>query len=177
VLANLRALLSVSLQLGGGRYATPYAFVRALKAGGVLAPAAVNPWRAPAHHSRCKAWRRRRAAAGHRHAERNAETWCAGGLAGEAAWPNKFVFSPARASTACVVPTLDAERMERQREELNALYVADAARHTLAISSIEPYRARSAVGGSVSPIWRPSHAVGSCRERAAPPRLTSMCFI
>ena len=43
VLANLRALLGVSLQLGGGRYATPYAFVRALKAGGVLAPAAVNP--------------------------------------------------------------------------------------------------------------------------------------
>ncbi|WP_296444610.1 UvrD-helicase domain-containing protein, partial [Rhodoferax sp. UBA5149] len=43
VLANLRALLGVSLQLGGGRFATPYAFVRALKAGGVLAPAAVNP--------------------------------------------------------------------------------------------------------------------------------------
>ena len=32
--------------------------------------------------------------------------------------------------------------MERQREELNALYVAlTRARHTLAISSIEPYRA------------------------------------
>ena len=35
VLANLRALLGAALQLDGGRYATPYAFVRALKAGGV----------------------------------------------------------------------------------------------------------------------------------------------
>ena len=42
VLANLRALLTVSLQLGGGRFTTPYGLVRALKAGGVRAPAAVN---------------------------------------------------------------------------------------------------------------------------------------
>ncbi len=40
------------------------------------------------------------------------------------------------------MPTLEAERLERLREELNALYVAlTRARHTLAISSIEPYRA------------------------------------
>ena len=37
------ALLGVALQMSGGRFVTPYAFVRALKAGGVLAPAAVNP--------------------------------------------------------------------------------------------------------------------------------------
>jgi ATP-dependent helicase/nuclease subunit A len=37
---------------------------------------------------------------------------------------------------------LQAETTERQREELNALYVAvTRARHTLAVSSIEPYRA------------------------------------
>ena len=42
VLANLRALLTASLQLAGGRYATPYAFVRALKAGGVRAPASMD---------------------------------------------------------------------------------------------------------------------------------------
>ena len=43
VLANLRALLEATLQVGGGRYATPYAFVRALKAGGVQAPARLAP--------------------------------------------------------------------------------------------------------------------------------------
>ena len=32
VLANLRALLSAALQIDGGRFVTPYAFVRALKA-------------------------------------------------------------------------------------------------------------------------------------------------
>ena len=43
MLSNLRAVLGAALQVGGGRYATPYAFVRALKAGGLKAPAAVNP--------------------------------------------------------------------------------------------------------------------------------------
>jgi len=43
VLSNLRSLLSNALQFNGGRYATPYAFVRALKAGGLQAPASVNP--------------------------------------------------------------------------------------------------------------------------------------
>jgi ATP-dependent helicase/nuclease subunit A len=38
VLANLRALLSAALQHDGGRYLTPYAFVRAMKKGGVRAP-------------------------------------------------------------------------------------------------------------------------------------------
>ena len=39
VLVNLRAVLSAALQLDGARYATPYVLVRALKAGGVKAPA------------------------------------------------------------------------------------------------------------------------------------------
>ena len=42
---------------------------------------------------------------------------------------------------ACAVETLAVETVERQREELNALYVAlTRTRHTLAISSITPYR-------------------------------------
>jgi ATP-dependent helicase/nuclease subunit A len=62
---------------------------------------------------------------------------------GEAEWPQKFVFLASETQPpACAIPALDAERLERQREELNALYVAlTRARHTLAISSIEPYRA------------------------------------
>jgi len=145
VLVNLRALLTASLQMAGGRYATPYGFVRALKAGGVRAPAAVNPQAlrlltihgakgleadsvllldtdAPAHR---------------------AETM--GVLVdwpGEAACPVKFVFLASESQPpACAVPTLEAEQLERQREELNALYVAlTRARQTLVISSIAPYR-------------------------------------
>src|SRR5665647_3011532 len=48
VLANLTALLQVSLQLGGGRFATPYAFERAHKGIGRGQPAGG----APAHRSR-----------------------------------------------------------------------------------------------------------------------------
>jgi len=146
VLANLRALLGVSLQLGGGRYATPYAFVRALKAGGVLAPAAVNPLavRLLTIHGAKGLEASAVLLLDTDAPERNAETM--GVLLdwpGEDAWPKKFVFLTSESNPpACVVPTLDAERVERQREELNALYVAlTRARHTLAISSIEPYRA------------------------------------
>ena len=146
VLANLRALLGVSLQLGGGRYATPYAFVRALKAGGVLAPAAVNPLavRLLTVHGAKGLEAQAVLLLDTDTPERNADTM--GVLVdwpGEAEWPTKFVFLASESHPpACAVPTLDAERVERQREELNALYVAlTRARHTLAISSIEPYRA------------------------------------
>ncbi len=145
VLANLRSLLAVSLQLNGGRYATPYAFVRALKAGGVLAPAALNAQAvrlltvhgAKGLEAQCVLLLDSDAA------QRNADTmsvlidW-----PGESAWPHKFVFlASENHPPACAVATLAAERLERQREELNALYVAlTRARNTLVISSIEPYR-------------------------------------
>jgi ATP-dependent helicase/nuclease subunit A len=146
VLTNLRSLLGVSLQMGGGRFATPYAFVRALKAGGVLAPAAVNP-------SAVRLLTIHGAKGLEAHSvllldtdtpERNAETM--GVLVdwpGEATRPEKFVFLASESQPpACAVPTLVAERLERQREELNALYVAlTRARHTLVISSIEAHRA------------------------------------
>ena len=146
VLANLRALLGVALQLGGGRYATPYAFVRALKAGGVLAPAAVNPLavRLLTIHGAKGLEAETVMLLDTDTPERSADTM--GVLVdwpGEAEWPKKFVFLASESQPpACAMPALDAERLERQREELNALYVAlTRARHTLAISSIEPYRA------------------------------------
>ncbi len=145
VLANLRALLGVALQLSGGRYVTPYAFVRTLKAGGVLAPAAVNPLavRLLTIHGAKGLEAPVVLLLDTDTPERNAETM--GVLVdwpGEAAWPQQFVFLASESQPpACAVPTLEAERLERQREELNALYVAlTRARHTLAISSIEPYR-------------------------------------
>ena len=146
VLANLRALMGVSLQLGGGRFVTPYAFVRALKAGGVLAPATVNPLavRLLTIHGAKGLEARVVMLLDTDTPERNADTM--GVLVdwpGADAWPKKFVFLASESNPpACAVPALDAERLERLREELNALYVAlTRARDTLVVSSIEPYRA------------------------------------
>ncbi len=145
VLANLRTLLAVALQLGGGRYATPYAFVRALKSGGVLAPATVNPLavRLLTIHGAKGLEAHTVLLLDTDTPQRNADTM--GVLIdwpGEAEHPTKFVFLVSETQPpACAVSALDAERTERQREELNALYVAlTRARHTLAFSSIEPYR-------------------------------------
>ena len=146
VLANLRALLGAALQIGGGRFATPYALVRALKAGGVRAPAAVNP-----QAVRLLTVHGAKGLEAHSvllldtdTPPRNADSmtvlvdW-----PGEAAAPQSFVFLASEGQPpASAVALLAAERQERQREELNALYVAlTRARQTLAISSIVPYRA------------------------------------
>ena len=145
VLANLRALLTASLQVDRGRYATPYGFVRDLKAGGVLAPAAVNPQalRLLTIHGAKGLEADTVLLLDTDAPAQRAETM--GVLVdwpGEAECPAKFVFLASESRPpACVVPTLDAERLERQREELNALYVAvTRARRTLVISSVAPYR-------------------------------------
>lgn len=148
VLANLRALLSASLQLDGGRYATPYAFVRALKAGGLQAPAAVNPnaVRLLTIHGAKGLEAEVVLLLDTDTAERNAASmsvlvdW-----PGQALAPQKFVFLISESTPpACARQTLEAEKVARQREELNALYVAmTRAKNTLAISSIEPYRQAS----------------------------------
>ena len=144
VLANLRALLNVALQLDGGRYATPYAFVRALKAGGLQAPAAVNPdaVRLLTIHGAKGLEARAVLLLDTDTAERNADSmsvlidW-----PGEAEAPEKFVFLVSESRPpACAAHALATEQAARKREELNALYVAmTRARHTLAISSIEPH--------------------------------------
>ena len=185
VLANLNALLGVALQMGGGRYATPYALVRALKAGGVLAPAAVNP-----HAVRLLTIHGAKGLEAHTvllldtdTPERNADTM--GVLIdwpGEAAWPKKFVFLASESRPpACAGPTLEAERVERQREELNALYVAlTRARHTLAISSIEPYRAAERSWWQrLSPLCADtlaSETAGAAAPPVAPDALDALIF-
>ena len=145
VLANLRALLVASLQLGGGRYATPYAFVRALKAGGVLAPAAVddNAVRLLTIHGAKGLEAQAVVLLDTDTPERAGETM--GVLVdwpGHAERPHKFVFLASEGHPpACAVATLEQEKLQRKREELNALYVAlTRARHTLVVSSITPHR-------------------------------------
>ena len=145
VLSNLRALLTAALQLNGGRYATPYAFVRALKAGGLQAPAAVHPnaVRLLTIHGAKGLEADAVLLLDTDTAERNAASmsvlvdW-----PGQATAPQKFVFLISESKPpACAQASLATEQAARQREELNALYVAmTRAKKTLAVSSIEPYR-------------------------------------
>jgi ATP-dependent helicase/nuclease subunit A len=145
VLANLRALLAVALQIDGGRYTTPYALVRALRAGGILAPATVSPdaVRLLTIHGAKGLEAEAVLLLDTDTPPRNAESmavlldW-----PGEAAVPQRFVFLVSESKPpACCVKTLEAEKIARQREELNALYVAlTRSRKTLVLSSIEAYR-------------------------------------
>ncbi|NMM07452.1 exodeoxyribonuclease V subunit beta [Polaromonas sp.] len=145
VLANLRALLGVALALDGGRYATPYGFVRALKAGGTLAPATLSNGavRLLTIHGAKGLEAESVLLLDTDTVERNADSmsvlidW-----PGEASEPRKFVFLVSESRPpACAREALAAEQAARKREELNALYVAlTRARHTLVLSSIEPYR-------------------------------------
>ena len=149
VLANLQALLGASLQIDGARYATPYGFVRALKAAGVQAPATVN--RGAVQLLTVHGAKGLEAGAvllvDTDTPERNAETmnvlvdWPC-----HAAWPQRFVFMVSETRPPpCCADLLAAEQEARRREELNGLYVAmTRARKTLAISAIEPHRANDA---------------------------------
>ncbi len=146
VLANLRALPGAALQQDGGRFATPYGFVRALKAGRVQAAAAVvddavqlltihgakgleaelvvlldsdaNPPRAESMGVLID--------------------W-----PGESPRPLKFVFlASEKLPPACAESLLARDMQERKREELNALYVALTRGKTrLVLSSVQAHRA------------------------------------
>lgn len=145
VVANLRSLLGVTLQLGAGRFATPYALVRTLKAGGLLTSAALNAQavRLLTIHAAKGLQASSVLLLDSDTPQRNAESmtlliaW-----PGEAGWPAKFVFLASEShAPACALATLQAEQQERQREELNALYVAlTRAQSTLVISGNEAYR-------------------------------------
>ena len=144
VLANLRALLHAALNLAGGRYATPYAFVRALKAGGLQAPIAVNADAVQllTIHGAKGLEADTVVLLDLDTAPRKSDSmgvlidWPA-----EAAAPQKFVFLPSESKPpACARALLAIEQAARQREELNALYVAlSRACTTLVLSSITPY--------------------------------------
>lgn len=146
VLANLRALLAVALAQDGGRYVTPYGLVRALKAGGLQAPVAVNNQavRLLTIHGAKGLEAEAVLLLDTDTAPRNAESmsvlvdW-----PGHAIAPQKFIFLVSESTPpACAQETLRLEQAARQREELNALYVAlTRARNTLMISAIEPHRA------------------------------------
>ncbi len=143
VLANLRALLSASLQHDGGRYLTPYAFVRAMKKGGVRAPGRVDAQAvrlltvhgAKGLEARCVLLLDTDTR------PQKAETM--GVLVdwpGEKTEPVGFVFLASESNPPpSAEAALAAEQQARQREELNMLYVAmTRAKHCLALSSVLP---------------------------------------
>ncbi len=152
VLANLRALLAAALQLDGGRYLTPYAFVRAMKRPGMRAPgrADLQAVRLLTIHgakgleAQCVLMLDTDAGA------QKAETM--GALVdwpGEHETPQHFVFLASETHPPpSAVALLEAEKRERKREELNTLYVAmTRAKDCLVLSATQARKA------SQSPSW------------------------
>jgi ATP-dependent helicase/nuclease subunit A len=145
VLGNLRALLGVALALDGGRFATPYSLVRALKAGGLLAPLSLQPnaVRLLTIHGAKGLEAEAVLLLDTDTVPRNADSmtvlidW-----PGQSPAPEKFVFLVSeKRPPLCAEAVLAQEQLARGREELNALYVAmTRARGMLVISSVEPHR-------------------------------------
>jgi len=144
VLALLRDLLANALAQDGGRFLTPYRFVRALKAGGIKAT--------PTHNSGAVRLLTIHGAKGleaHTVLMLDTDTGSSrpesmGVLIdwpGEAPVPRRFVFLASEKNPpACAASALALEQQARSLEELNALYVAlTRAESRLVISSFEPY--------------------------------------
>jgi ATP-dependent helicase/nuclease subunit A len=170
VLERLRALLGAALEWNGGRYATPYSFVRALKAGGIEAPAlaAVKAVRLLTVHGAKGLEADTVVLIDTDAASTRAESmgviieW-----PGEAPAPWRFAFvASENRPPPCNLEALDVERAARQREELNGLYVAmTRARRQLVISSIEPHAAPA-----TRTWWQRLAPHAATIEAVAPPR-------
>jgi ATP-dependent helicase/nuclease subunit A len=145
VQANLQALLASSLAVDGGRFLSPYAWLRQLHSGSLAAQSVANPlavqlltvhgakgleapWvllldtdaqPAKAEHQTCLL------------------DWPA-----EQSAPRRFVFLPSETQPpACCSALMQQETAARAREDINALYVAmTRARQQLIISAHEPHQ-------------------------------------
>lgn len=143
---NLQALLAAALQVDGARYATPYAFVRAIKSGGAPAPrqADADAVRLLTVHGAKGLEAKLVLLLDTDAPAQRAQTmsvlldW-----PGQSPVPQSFIFL---ASESRLPPSVrDAMAVEdsaRQREELNALYVAlTRAQQRLVLSSVQPHQA------------------------------------
>lgn len=163
-LANLRGVLTASLDIDGARFVTPYALVRALRAGGVRAPTVAAPDAVQlltVHGAKgleadtvlmldCDA------------APPRAQTM--GVLVewkGSDSAPTRFVFlASEKTPPACAASLLEDEQRARHREELNGLYVATTrARERLVLSSVRPARANEGSWWNrLEPLCEPTQA-------------------
>jgi ATP-dependent helicase/nuclease subunit A len=156
VLARLRALLGAALDFNGGRYPTPYAFVRALKAGGLEAPAAqgtdavslLTVHGAKGLEAPIVLILDTDAPPPRAETMGVVVEW-----PGEAPAPWRFSFIASESNPPpCNAHALEVERAARQREELNGLYVAmTRAEQQLVISSVAP---RNSGNGSEGSWWQ-----------------------
>ncbi|MEJ6022983.1 UvrD-helicase domain-containing protein [Ramlibacter sp. PS4R-6] len=143
VLARLRALLGAALAWNGGRYPTPYAFVRALKAGGLEAPAMqagdavslLTVHGAKGLEADVVVMLDTDARPQQPESMGVVVEW-----PGEAPAPWRFSFIASESKPPpCHVEALGIELGLRQREDLNMLYVAmTRARRELVVSAAEP---------------------------------------
>jgi len=141
-LMHLRALLTAALAEGGGRYLTPYAFVRAMKRSTTPIPS-----RADDHAVRLLTIHGAKGLEADTvlllntdaAAQKAATMTALVDWPGEQSAPLRFVFLASESHPPpSAVQLLDTERAERQREELNALYVAmTRARQCLALSCVQ----------------------------------------
>lgn len=149
VLARLRGVLLAALELDGGRFLTPYAWVRHLRAQAIRAPSAEPAGEAGAGavslltvhgakglEARVVVLIDADAAAPRGDAFSVCLDWSA-----HASMPHRFAFcASAKDPPPSLRGLLDAEAAVRAREELNLLYVAmTRAIETLVISSSEPH--------------------------------------
>jgi ATP-dependent helicase/nuclease subunit A len=144
VLEHLQALLAVALDIDGGRFVTPYAWVRALKSGAVrtaastaLAGDAVQLL--TVHGAKGLEAHTVLLLDTHAQAEKSRFMDVLIDWPAQRSAPSTFAFlATESAPPLCVAPALAHELAARAREETNALYVAmTRARHTLALSAHE----------------------------------------
>jgi len=153
VLTRLRALLSASLALEGGRFLTPYALVRAFRKGGIKAPAGAQSQavRLLTIHG-AKGLEADLVLLLDADAEppKSRTMDVLVDWPGELPAPRQLVFLASESRPpASAADLLAAELVERAREELNGLYVAmTRARTQLVVSSSEPFR------GSDGTAWK-----------------------
>jgi ATP-dependent helicase/nuclease subunit A len=141
----VRALLALSLELDGGRYATPYRFVRALRRRALKVAAEAQPDAVQlltVHGAKGLEARVVVLVDGDPEAQRTPTATLLVDWPVDAAHPRRvaFVASEARCPPS-LRDLLAAEQAQRAREELNTLYVAlTRAKERLIVSATEPHR-------------------------------------
>ncbi|MGE0350282.1 UvrD-helicase domain-containing protein [Hydrogenophaga sp.] len=145
VLAQLRDLLTQSLAQDGGRFLTPYRFVRALKAGGIKATPVQTPDAVrllTIHGAKGLEAPTVLLLDTDTGAARPENMGVLIDWPGEDPLPRRFIFLASEKSPpACAVEVLQQEQQARALEELNALYVAlTRAESQLVVSSFEPHQ-------------------------------------
>jgi ATP-dependent helicase/nuclease subunit A len=152
VLDNLRAVLGAALAQDGGRYLTPHALVRALKAGGIAAPALPPESDVPGggavrlltvHGAKGLEADLVLLLDTDATAPRAESMGVLVDWPGASPAPERFLFLVRETQPpACAVEAMQIELAARQREELNGLYVAlTRACSLLVVSSTMPHRA------------------------------------